>query len=66
MISPDKWTAGMKTVADYAVFLGKELMDVAVTVSSFTRRTHLSPATALGELDFNLFRLGHAWFERDQ
>ena len=33
VIPQDKWTPGMKTIADYAVFLGKELMDVAVTVS---------------------------------
>src|SRR5947209_16437827 len=28
VIPPEKWTPGMKAVAEYAVFLGKELMDV--------------------------------------
>jgi hypothetical protein len=65
VIPPEKWSAGMKKVADYAVFLGKELMDVAMTVT-FVNTTNAFSAcyAAGGDLHFNLFRLGHAWFEK--
>ena len=55
----------MKRIAEYAVFLGKELMDVAVTVR-FVHTTNNFAAcyAAGGDLHFNLFRLGYAWFEK--
>jgi len=65
VVPPEKWSAGMKKVADYAVFLGKELMNVGVQVT-FVNTTNAFSAcyAAGGDLHFNLFRLGHAWFEK--
>jgi hypothetical protein len=55
----------MKSIADYAVFLGKELMDVAVKVTFVNSTGNFSAAYAAGgDLHFNLFRLGYAWFEK--
>ena len=63
IIAPDKWTPGMKAIADYAVFLGKELMEVAVTVTFVNTTNAFLACYAPGDLHFNMFRLGHAWFE---
>ena len=63
VIAFDKWTEGMKKVADYAVFLGHELMDVAVKVSFVNTTNAFAACYGPGDLHFNLFRLGHAWFE---
>src|SRR5262249_14799797 len=65
IIPEEKWSAGMKKVADYAVFLGKELMNFAIQVT-FVNTTNAFSAcyAAGGDLHFNLFRLGHAWFEK--
>jgi hypothetical protein len=65
VIPPQKWTPGMKAVADYAVFLGKELMDVAVNVKFVNTTSNFLACYAPGcDLHFNLFRLGYAWFEK--
>jgi hypothetical protein len=65
VIPPQKWTPGMRAVADYAVFLGTELMGVAVSVRFVnTTSNFLACYAAGGDLHFNLFRLGHAWFEK--
>jgi hypothetical protein len=63
-IPQDKWTPGMKAIADYAVFLGQELMDVQVSVTFVTTTNNFSACYGPGDLHFNLFRLGHAWFEK--
>ncbi len=64
-IPADKWTEGMRQIADYAMFLGQELMDVAVTVTFVNTTNNFSACYAEGgDLHFNLFRLGHAWFEQ--
>jgi hypothetical protein len=64
VIPPDKWTPGMKRVAAYAVFLGQELLGVPVTVTFVTTTNNFSACYAPGDLHFNLFRLGHAWFDQ--
>jgi hypothetical protein len=64
VIGPEKWSPGMKAVADYAVFLGKELMDVAVTVKFVHTTNNFAACYGDGKLDFNVFRLGHRWFEQ--
>ena len=64
IIALEKWTEGMKKVADYAVFLGQELMNVAVTVTFVNTTNAFLACYAPGDLHFNLFRLGHAWFEQ--
>jgi hypothetical protein len=63
IIPAEKWTAGMRQIADYAAFLGKELMDVAVTVTFVNTTSNFSACYGPGDLHFNLFRLGHKWFE---
>lgn len=65
IIAQEKWTPGMKQIAEYAVLLGHELMQVAVTVTFVnTTNAFLACYAAGGDLHFNLFRLGHAWFEQ--
>jgi hypothetical protein len=64
VIPPDKWAPGMRRIADYAVFLARELMGVAVTVSFVNTANNFSACYGPGDLHFNLFRLGHKWFEQ--
>jgi hypothetical protein len=65
IIPPEKWTEGMRKIAAYSVFLGQELMEVALTVTFVnTTNSFLVCYAAGGELHFNLFRLGHKWFEQ--
>jgi hypothetical protein len=65
IVPPEKWTSGMKRIAEYAVFLGKDLMDVNVEVSFVnTTNNFLACYAAGGDLHFNVFRLGHKWFEQ--
>jgi hypothetical protein len=63
VIPPDRWTPGMREVADYAVFLGQELLGVSITVSFVNTTNNFSACYGPGDLHFNLFRLGHKWFE---
>jgi hypothetical protein len=64
VIPPDKWTEGMRAITDYAMFLGKELMDVEVRVRVVHSTGNFAACYAPGKLDFNIFRLGHHWFEQ--
>jgi hypothetical protein len=64
VIPPEKWTQGMRAIADYAVFLGQELMDVAVRVRFVHSTGNFAACYGPGKLDFNVFRLGYAWFEK--
>lgn len=63
VIPAEKWTEGMRQIADYAVFLGQELMSVAVTVTFVNTTNKFLACYGPGDLHFNLFRLGHKWFE---
>ena len=65
IIPQEKWTPGMKAIAEYAVFLGRELMDVAAKVTFVnTTNNFVACYAAGGDLHFNLFRLGYAWFDK--
>src|SRR5262249_29045986 len=64
VIPPEKWTEGMRAIADYAVFLGQELMDVAVRGGVVHSTGNFAACYAPGKLDFNVFRLGHKFFEQ--
>jgi hypothetical protein len=64
VIPPDRWTAGMKRVADYAMFLAEELMGVPITVTFVNTTNNFLACYGPGDLHFNLFRLGHEWFEQ--
>jgi hypothetical protein len=63
VVPEDKWTEGMKNMAAYAVFLGQELMGVQITVSVVRTTNNFAACYGSGRLDFNLFRLGHKWFD---
>jgi hypothetical protein len=62
VIPEEKWTEGMRKVAEYARFLARELMDVQVTVSVVHTTNNFGACYGSGRLDFNLLRLGHKWF----
>jgi hypothetical protein len=64
VIPQEKWTPGMKSIADYAVYLGKELMDVTVKVSFVNSTNNFAACYGPGDLHFNLFRLSYTWFEK--
>lgn len=64
VIPPEKWSQGMQAIAEYAVFLGKELMDVGVTVTFVHTTNNFAACYGNSKLDFNVFRLGHRWFEQ--
>ena len=63
-VPEEQWTEAIKHIVAYARFLAHELMGVQVVVS-VVRTTHNFVACyGQGRLDFNLFRLGHKWFEQ--
>jgi len=61
----EKWTDGMKLIAEYAKLLGRHLMNKEVEVK-YCSTTHHSGAASYGGqcLTFNKLRLGKEWFER--
>lgn len=59
-----QWTEGMKTIAEYARVLARELMDVSLSVSVVRTTNGFAACYGHGRLDLNLFRLGHKWFEQ--
>jgi hypothetical protein len=64
VIPEEKWTDGIKNIAAYARFLARELMGVSLVVSVVHTTNNFAAAYGAGRLDFNLLRLGHAWFEK--
>ena len=63
-VPPDQWTEGIKIVAGYARFLGRELMGVEVVVSVVRTTNNFLACYGGRRLDLNLVRLGHKWFEQ--
>jgi hypothetical protein len=55
VIPPDRWTPGMRRIADYAVFLGQELMDVPVTVTFVSTTNNFSACYGPGDLHLLAF-----------
>jgi hypothetical protein len=64
VVPPDQWTEGIRNVAEYARFLGRELMGVEVAVAVVRTTNNFAAAYGSGRLDLNLVRLGHRWFEQ--
>jgi hypothetical protein len=64
LVPEEQWTDAIKNVAAYARFLGRELMDVAISVSVVRTANNFVACYGAGRLDFNLVRLGHKWFEQ--
>ena len=63
VIPPGEWTDGMKNIAAYSVFLGRELMGVEVAVTMVDTTNNFLACYGPGRLDFNVLRLGKRWFE---
>ena len=63
VVPEDKWTDGIRNIAAYARFLGRELMGVPITVSVVRTTNAFAACYGAGRLDFNLLRLGHRWFD---
>ncbi len=64
VIPEDKWTPGIKNIAEYARFLAEELMDVSLVVSVVHTTDKFAACYGSERLDFNRFRLGNKWFEQ--
>jgi len=64
VVSPEQWTPAMRKVVDYAIFLAKELMDIAIAVTIVRTSNNFVACYGGRRLDFNLGRLGNRWFER--
>lgn len=64
IVPQDQWTEGIKNIAEYARFLGRELMGVEVVVSVVRTTNRFLACYGRKRLDLNLVRLGHRWFEQ--
>src|SRR5262249_17844674 len=64
VIPQEKWSDGMRNLVAYARFLAKELMGVDLVVSVVHTSNAFVACYGSGRLDFNLFRLGHRWFDQ--
>lgn len=65
-IPEDKWTPGMKKVADFAKRVAAKVMHINIDVRFCATAHHLGGASygPGGPLTFNKFRLGADWFEQ--
>jgi hypothetical protein len=64
IIPEDQWTDGMRNIAEYATFLADALMDVPVRVTFVSTTNNFAACYGPGDLHFNVFRLGHRWFDQ--
>jgi hypothetical protein len=64
IVPQDQWTDGIQNIAEYARFLGRELMGVEVVVSLVRTTNNFLACYGRKRLDLNLVRLGHKWFEQ--
>ncbi len=64
MLAREDWTDAMHRMVNYATFLAKELMDVALTVTIVRTTNNFAACYGHGRLDLNLSRLGRRWFEQ--
>lgn len=63
VLEESKLTEGMKLVRSYAVALAEELMGVQIKVQFVTTSNGFAACYGGRALDFNVRRLGKAWFE---
>lgn len=54
----------MRNIVAYAKFLGRELLDMPIAVSIVKTANRFTACYGHGKLDFNLFLLGHKWFDQ--
>jgi hypothetical protein len=63
IIPPEEWTEGMKNIAAYAEFLGRELMGVRITVYVVKTLNNFAACYGSRRLDLNVLQLPHKWFD---
>jgi len=63
VVPEDEWTEGMKNIVDYAKFLAKELMDVALNVRVVYAGNNFTACYGSRRLTFNLTVLDPEWFD---
>jgi len=64
LVPEENWTEAIQNIVAYARFLAEELMGVKLVVSVVRTTNNFAACYGAGRLDFNLFRLGHKWFEQ--
>lgn len=62
LIPPDRWTDGIRNIVEYAKYLARELMGVALIVRVTQVPNNFLACYGRGEMTFNLGRLSHHWF----
>lgn len=63
-VPEERWSEEIRNLVAYARFLATELMRVDIAVSVVHTTNPFIACYGKGRLDFNLFRLGHKWFEQ--
>lgn len=65
-IPEEKWTKGMREIADYAKKMARLVMNKTIVVKYCATAHHLGGASygPCGDLTFNKFRMGNEWFEQ--
>ena len=64
LISEANWTEGMKNIAAYSAFLGRELMGVENKVLIVNTQNMFLACYGKGQVHFNVQHLGSKWFEQ--
>jgi hypothetical protein len=64
LVPQEQWTEGIKNIAEYARFLGRELIGVEIVVTVVRTTNNFLACYGRKRLDLNLVRLGHKWFEQ--
>lgn len=64
VLAEQNWTDGMKNIAAYSVFLGRELMDVAITVQFVNTPSRFLACYGNCQVHFNVQHLGYKWFDQ--
>lgn len=63
-LDPKNWTQGMQSIAKYATFLARELMEVPLRVVFYQIPNRFLACYGDQTLTFNLQYLGHDWFNQ--
>ena len=67
VVPEEKWSQGMRFIASYACFLGRELLGREIEVRVVNCKHFVGKpwgaSYAPGHLDFNIWKLGRQWFD---
>jgi hypothetical protein len=64
LLTEDQWTPGMRRMVEYARFLAKELLGLAITVTVVRAGHNFQACYGKQRLDLNLTTLGWKWFDQ--